>query len=91
MTQFLLLILFIVSFVLFCCSVLILTSGRDVNAVVTKTRVRMCLALSVILMFWSILAYRSVELSPEAVGARIKNCMEKYPEYADRCTIPVYR
>lgn len=89
MTQFLLLILFLVSFALFCCSVLILASGRDVNAVVTKTRVRMCLVLSVILMFGSILAYRSAELSPETVGTKIKNCMEKYPEYADRCVIPV--
>ena len=61
--------------------------------VITRTKQKCCLVCSVVLFLGciSIMAFKANDDSAyiEHVETRLKKCIERFPEYQDRCVIPV--
>lgn len=90
----LLVIILTIAFIMFCSSIILLPEGIN-SDVITKTRLKMCSILSGVLMLGCVFAIHHIETrqenSPENIKAKIEKCMEKYPEFADRCGIAAVR
>ena len=58
---------------------------------ITETRVKCCLVCSIVLLVGCfIVAYNKDDSEYiEHVETRLKKCIERFPEYQDRCVIPV--
>ncbi len=71
-----------------------LVSGLDCNEEPTyRARLRLCLVCSTIIMLGSfaalIVRWNDESAYIEHVETRMKKCMERFPEYQDRCVISV--
>lgn len=63
--------------------------------VITRTKQKYCLICSIVLFLGciSIMAFKADDDSEfiEQVETRMKKCIERFPEYQDRCVIPVIK
>lgn len=90
MIIFLLTVIITIAFFTFCSAIILLPEGIN-SDVITVTRIKMCAVLSAVLMVGCMFAICYIENSPENIKAKIEKCMEKYPEFADRCGIAAVR